>query len=85
MPTLTPALCAAMHNGSLSRCRQFECHNALWDHSHSTVLVIAHRLTTIRDADKIVVLKDGVKLEEGDHKFLLREHPDGIYAGLVKL
>jgi subfamily B ATP-binding cassette protein MsbA len=48
-------------------------------------LVIAHRLTTIRDADKIIVLKDGVKTEEGDHKFLLANHPDGIYSGLVKL
>jgi ABC-type glutathione transport system ATPase component len=50
-----------------------------------TVLVIAHRLTTIRDADKIVVLKDGVKQEEGNHDYLIQNHPEGIYAGLVAL
>jgi ABC-type multidrug transport system ATPase subunit len=50
-----------------------------------TVLVIAHRLTTIKDADKIVVLKDGVKREEGNHDYLISEHPEGIYAHLVEL
>ena len=34
-------------------------------------LVIAHRLTTIRDCDKIVVIDKGVKVEEGTHKELL--------------
>lgn len=33
-----------------------------------TVIVIAHRLSTVRDADKIVVIKDGVKEEEGNHE-----------------
>jgi subfamily B ATP-binding cassette protein MsbA len=45
-----------------------------------TVIMIAHRLTTIRDADKIIVLKDGVVAEEGDHKELLAR--GGIYAEL---
>jgi ABC-type multidrug transport system fused ATPase/permease subunit len=36
-----------------------------------TTLVIAHRLTTIRKADRIVVLADGRVVEEGSHEELL--------------
>ena len=43
-----------------------------------TVLVIAHRLGTVRNADNIVVLKDGMVAEQGNHDDLLRK--DGIYA-----
>eukprot|EP00934_Nitzschia_sp_Nitz4_P006888 Nitzschia sp. Nitz4//scaffold217_size45653//21347//24329//NITZ4_007224-RA/size45653-snap-gene-0.78-mRNA-1//1//CDS//3329542237//6878//frame0 len=43
-----------------------------------TVLVIAHRLGTIRNADNIVVLKDGVVAEEGSHDMLMAK--DGLYA-----
>jgi ABC-type multidrug transport system fused ATPase/permease subunit len=34
----------------------------------------------VRDADKIVVLRDGVIAEQGDHESLLMQ--DGLYAGL---
>lgn len=37
-----------------------------------TVLVIAHRLNTIRSADKIIVLKKGKVIEEGDHETLMK-------------
>lgn len=43
-----------------------------------TVLVIAHRLGTIRNADNIIVLKDGVVAEEGTHDELLEK--SGSYA-----
>ena len=49
-----------------------------------TTVVIAHRLSTIRNADKIIVLKKGKLTEIGTHDTLLREHPDGVYAKLVK-
>lgn len=47
-----------------------------------TVIMIAHRLETLRAADKIVVLKNGVVAEEGGHETLLSL--GGIYAGLHK-
>ena len=45
-----------------------------------TVLMIAHRLHTVRDADRIIVLRDGTIAESGTHQELLDR--DGIYAEL---
>ncbi|GEO78065.1 ABC transporter, ATP-binding protein [Companilactobacillus mindensis DSM 14500] len=47
-----------------------------------TSFVIAHRLKTILNADKIVVLKDGNIIEQGNHEALLKEN--GFYAGLYR-
>jgi len=46
-----------------------------------TTLVIAHRLTTVKEADKIVVIKKGISVEEGTHKELLLKQ--GEYWKLV--
>ena len=48
-----------------------------------TTLVIAHRLATIRQADRIFVMKDGRIVEEGNHDALLRKR--GVYARLAEL
>ncbi|XP_033021667.1 mitochondrial potassium channel ATP-binding subunit isoform X2 [Lacerta agilis] len=47
-----------------------------------TVLVIAHRLSTVKDADLIVVLSKGHVAESGTHTELLRK--GGIYAELIR-
>ncbi len=47
-----------------------------------TTIVIAHRLSTVRDADLVVVLDDGRAVERGSHAVLLDQ--DGLYARLVR-
>ena len=47
-----------------------------------TVVVSAHRLSTIRDADQILVMSDGQIVERGNHESLLAKH--GRYYELVK-
>jgi len=47
-----------------------------------TSIVIAHRLATVRDADKIIVLRHGEILEQGNHETLLAS--GGLYANLYR-
>eukprot|EP00929_Paragymnodinium_shiwhaense_P007455 TRINITY_DN111379_c0_g1_i1.p1 TRINITY_DN111379_c0_g1~~TRINITY_DN111379_c0_g1_i1.p1 ORF type:complete len:761 (+),score=150.54 TRINITY_DN111379_c0_g1_i1:97-2379(+) len=56
--------------------------NNLIDKHDTTVVVIAHRLSTVRQADKICVIKGGALVEQGSHAELLQK--DGAYAQLIK-
>ena len=45
-----------------------------------TTFVIAHRLSTVRNVDRILVFENGVIIEDGDHKSLMEKN--GVYAEL---
>ena len=45
---------------------------------NKTVIIIAHRLTTVRNADRIFVMKDGRAVESGNHESLVEKN--GLYA-----
>ena len=47
-----------------------------------TSVIVSHRISTIREADEIIVLHDGKIVERGDHQHLLKI--DGIYADLFR-
>ena len=51
--------------------------------ANRTTLVIAHRLSTVRHADRIVVMDQGCIVEDGTHEQLL--HQAGVYADLWRV
>ena len=50
---------------------------------HRTVLVIAHRLSTVRKANRIVVMQEGEVVDQGPHEELIEK--DGLYRTLYRL
>ena len=49
-----------------------------------TTLVIAHRLSTVVNADEIIVMEEGQVVERGTHASLLSQ-PHGIYARFYRM
>ncbi|XP_072964824.1 ABC transporter B family member 9-like [Typha angustifolia] len=49
-----------------------------------TTIVVAHRLSTVRNADKISVVHRGQLVEQGSHEELIKD-PDGAYSQLIRL
>jgi subfamily B ATP-binding cassette protein MsbA len=47
-----------------------------------TTIIVAHRLSTVRDADLVVVMAEGRAVEQGTHAALMQR--DGLYARLVR-
>jgi ATP-binding cassette subfamily C protein len=52
------------------------------DRIKATRITVAHRLSTIKDADRIFVMRDGTIAEEGDYETLMKM--DGIFAKLAR-
>ncbi|KAH0838901.1 LOW QUALITY PROTEIN: hypothetical protein HID58_090580 [Brassica napus] len=52
--------------------------------ANRTTVIVAHRLSTVRNADVIAVLHRGQIVEEGSHLELLKDH-EGVYSQLIRL
>ena len=50
--------------------------------ANTTLLVVAHRLSTVADFDRILVMRDGTAAEFGSPKELLRQE-GGLFKGMV--
>jgi len=51
-------------------------------YKEKTVVIIAHRLSTVKEADNIIVLEKGELIEQGTHKRLIKDK--GAYFHLIK-
>ena len=56
----------------------------LMTNCHATIILVAHRLSTIVHADCICVLDHGTIVEQGNHDELIQQKPNGIYASMVQ-
>lgn len=78
----TPIMCFDEATSALDTETEREIQKAINEVSKgSTTLMIAHRLSTVRDCDIIIVLKYGVIIEQGSHDELINKD-NGYYRRL---
>lgn len=83
MLTLPPMLILDEATSSIDTRTELQIQNAFSTMMEGrTSFIVAHRLSTIREADIILVMKDGNIIEQGNHKTLLAQN--GFYANLYK-
>ncbi|HEY9410412.1 MAG TPA: ABC transporter ATP-binding protein [Jiangellaceae bacterium] len=71
-------------SSGLDAAAEYEVHHALRHYRHGkTSVLISHRLGALRDADELIVLDDGMIVEQGSHAELLAV--GGIYATLFRM
>jgi len=84
MLALPPMLILDEATSSIDTCTELKIQNAFAKlMKGKTTFIVAHRLSTIKEADVILVMKDGNIIEQGDHKTLLKK--GGFYAELYRL
>ncbi len=54
------------------------------NHAHQTRIIISHKFSNVRDADRIILIQDGTILEEGSHDQLMKKKK-GTYKGLFEM
>jgi ATP-binding cassette subfamily B protein len=65
-------------SSALDPLAEYEMTKLIFDQSHTTTIIVAHRLSTIRDADRIYLINDGGIAEHGTHNELMAS--GGRYA-----
>ena len=64
--------------------RIFEYYKSLFDEFQGkTVVIISHRFSTVRNADRIIVLENGEVVEQGTHRTLIENN--GYYAKAFRM
>lgn len=58
--------------------------HALFQETNKTVIVVAHRLSTLKDMDRVIVLNEGTIVEEGTHEELLKTY-QGLYQKMWQI
>ncbi len=70
-------------SSALDPIAEYELFNSIMrDGEHHTMIFISHRLSSVKNADKVFMLESGQLIEEGTHKELMKE--DGKYAEMYK-
>lgn len=70
---------------SIDAVSEYKIFNSIYDFfKNKTVVIISHRFSTVRNANRIIVLEKGKIVEEGNHKELVKKK-NGVYSKAYKL